>query len=157
LVSGHCTVKEILAIKFGPAIQGELYGPLHLWFLEDLFLLTLAFCVYRWLFPQPAASVAAGLSLRLRISGWWGKVSLPLLLSVPTTLVLAASLQPVVAHHNSFVPDGWRLLYYGVFFAAGAAAYPRRRDLPRISRPWGLHLALSVPVTAMLISLLECY
>ena len=133
LVSGHCTVKEILAIKFRPVIQGELYGPLHLWFLEDLFLLTLASCVYRWLFPhQPEALARDALALA-NASGWGRKMSLPLLLSVPTILVLAAHLQPVVAHHNSFIPDFWRLLYYGVFFAAGAAAYPRRRDLPRPS------------------------
>ncbi len=153
LVSGRCTVKEILAIKFGPAIQGELYGPLHLWFLEDLFLLTLAFCVYRWLFRrQPAAPARATLT---GAAGWWGRISLPLWLSVPTTLVLAVNLQPVIAHHNSFIPDVWRLFYYGLFFAAGVTAYPRRKHLPQVCRPWGLYLILSLPVAAALMPLLQ--
>jgi glucan biosynthesis protein C len=155
LVSGRCTVKEILAIKFGPAIQSELCGPLHLWFLEDLFLLTLVFCVYRWLFRRPAKELAT--TLPPNASRGWRKMSLLLWLSAPTTLVLAVNLQPVVAHHNSFVPDIWRLLYYGLFFTAGAAAYPRRTLLPQVCRPWGVYLALSVPVTAVLIPLLQRY
>jgi peptidoglycan/LPS O-acetylase OafA/YrhL len=153
LVSGRCSVKEILAVKFGPAIQGELYGPLHLWFLEDLFLLTLAFCAYRWLVShQPEALARATLA---NASGWWGNASLPLFLSVPTALVLAADLRPVIAHHNSFLPDVWRLVYYGLFFAVGAAAYRRRQHLPEVCRSWGLYLALSVLTAAAMMPLLQ--
>jgi glucan biosynthesis protein C len=148
LVSGHCTVKQILAVKFRPVIQGELYGPLHLWFLEDLFLLNLVFCVYRWLGSMP---MFHRLRFRLVDTEW------PLGLFVPTTLVLAINLQPVVAHHNSFVPDGWRLLYYGLFFAAGAALYPRRNDLSELCGSWGLYLILSAPLAALLLPLLQRY
>jgi glucan biosynthesis protein C len=150
LVSGHCTVKQILAVKFRPVIQGELYGPLHLWFLEDLFLLNLIFCGYRRLFPQPAVPTQPALG---GIAGWGQE--LPLWLAIPTTIVLAVNLQPVVAHHNSFVPDGWRLLYYGLFFAAGVAIYPQRKDLPAICRSWGGYLALSAPLAVLLLPLLH--
>jgi glucan biosynthesis protein C len=144
LVSGHCTVRQILAVKFHPRIQSELCGPLHLWFLEDLFLLNLAFCVYCW------QRKALRLRFRLR-SG----PELPLWLSVPTTLILAINLQPVVAHHNSFVPDGWRLLYYSLFFVAGVAMYPHRKELPEICRSWKGYFALAAPLSALLLPLLQ--
>src|SRR5216684_5968373 len=47
LVSGTCTLKEILAVKFSPPIHGNLWGPAHMWFLEYLFLLSLAYCALR--------------------------------------------------------------------------------------------------------------
>ncbi|MHB1426532.1 MAG: acyltransferase family protein [Gemmataceae bacterium] len=158
LVSGRCTLKEILAIKFGPHIQSELYGPLHLWFLEDLFLLTLVFCAYRWLIHLKTSRKRKRRTLPVAYAsgssaGWWR--SLPLWLSVPTTLVLTANLRPVLAHHNSFVPDVWRLMYYGLFFAVGAITYSWRKHLAEICRWWSVYLALSVPVTALLILLLQ--
>jgi glucan biosynthesis protein C len=155
LVSGRCRLKEILAIKFGPTIQSELYGPLHLWFLEDLFLLSVAFCAYRWWNGRRGKQSATdGLTL-VPASRFWLRPSLPLWLSVPTALVLAIDLKPVIAHHNTFVPNGWRLLYYGLFFATGAAVYPRRKQLPEICRCWGLYLALSLPVAAIFMPLLN--
>jgi glucan biosynthesis protein C len=80
---------------------------------------------------------------------------LPLWLSVPTALVLTANLRPVLAHHNSFVPDVWRLLYYGLFFGVGTIAYSWRKHLADICRWWGVYLALSVPMTAVFIPLLQ--
>jgi len=168
LVGGHCTVRQILAVKFRPPIQSELYGPLHLWFLQDLFLLNVAFCIYRWLSRRitfaftflPIDCQTPSLqgvnfvkSFLSRVREWWSE--LPLWLSVPSTFVLGINLQPVVAHHNSFYPDKWRLLYYGLFFAAGAAVYPRRKFLPEICRSWGFYLALTAPLTALLLPLLQ--
>jgi peptidoglycan/LPS O-acetylase OafA/YrhL len=147
LVGGRCIPKEILAVKFAPPLQRELYGPLHLWFLEDLFLLTLALCAVRWI----------GRRRDPRAPGPhrpWLFLSLPLVLSVPTTAVLAGSLAPVLEHHNSFVPDLWRLLHYGVFFAAGVALYRRGDRLHQVFRFWPAHLALTVPAAAAVFVLL---
>jgi hypothetical protein len=155
LVGGHCTVKEVLAIKFGPEIQQELLGPMHLWFLQDLFLLTAAWCAWKgagrlWRKKR----MASGRPARERPGSPWLYAGLPLWLSAATFLVLAANPGPGVEHHNSFLPQGWRLLHYGVFFCTGTALYPRRKEMPEIFRHGGLHLALSVPaVTALLLVL----
>ncbi len=153
LVAGRCTVKEILAVKFGPAIQSEIFGPLHLWFLEDLFLLTLAFCAVRfWLGRRPQRPLE-GIDPPTHRA--WPRWFSPLILAVPTALVLSLNLKPVIAHHNSFVPDGWRLLYYGLFFLAGALVYPRRQRLLTICNSWILYLSLSLIPAAMLLPLLQ--
>jgi peptidoglycan/LPS O-acetylase OafA/YrhL len=157
LAGGHCTLRQILAVKFRPEIQAEVFGPLHLWFLQDLFLLSLGFCLIwgagrfrhrkRLILPQgPPRSESAPRP--------WVSWSLPLWLSVPTALVLAVDLRPFVAHHNSFLPDAGRLLYYGLFFASGVALCSRRDLLADLFRPWGVHLALSVPVGLTLLLLL---
>jgi glucan biosynthesis protein C len=44
LVSGRCTVGEILAVQFRSEIQRELFGLAHLWFLQYLLLMCVAFC-----------------------------------------------------------------------------------------------------------------
>src|SRR5689334_6445613 len=37
-LSGECTWNEIRRVRFGPHIQPDVYGPVHLWFLEYLYL-----------------------------------------------------------------------------------------------------------------------
>jgi glucans biosynthesis protein C len=158
LVSGHCTVKQILAVKFDSGIQRELLGPLHLWFLEDLFLLTLAWCAVSW-------------ALRGRLMDWtficsdsvhaiancWRKLALPLRLAVPTFFILAAKLEAVAEHHNASIPDGWRLLYYGAYFVPGALVYRRREELHTIFRHWAVYLPSAGLAGAAMLVLLRLY
>lgn len=166
LVSGHCTIRQILAIKFRGQIRGELFGPLHLWFLEDLFLLISIFCVYRWLWhiglsfrakhcARNDKPICARLRFRLVSLATARKKEIPLWLAMPTMLVLAFNPQLFISHHNSFLPSGWRLLYYGLFFAAGAALYPWRKHLREICCGWGFSLALCVPLTGLLLPLIQ--
>ncbi len=149
LVAGHCTVKEVLAVKFGPEIQPELFGPMHLWFLQDLFVLSVGWCAWRWVRRQTPVLPATG-----RAGSSWMYANLPFGLSALTALVLTVNLEPAVEHHNSFRLQGWRLLHYGIFFAAGTVLYARRRQMQAVFRHWGLHLALSVPAMAAVLLLL---
>lgn len=151
LVTERCTLREILRVKFGPDIQEHLYGPAHLWFLEDLILMSVAYCLVRWLsgkgdrnHVREIASERLGICL-LR----------PFLLAVPTALVLWFDLAPVVNHHNSFIPSPMRLVYYGIFFAAGTALHARRQWLVPMLRFSTLHLALAVFATGTMLVLLD--
>ncbi len=155
LVSGRCTVKEILAVKFGSEVQGEVYGPLHLWFLEDLFLLTLVYCAFRFGNGRRPKIQNPSRQTSQLVNRPWTRWLLPLALSVPTALVLMVNLKPVIAHHNSFVPDGWRLSYYGLFFLAGAFVYPKRSQLSPIGDSWILYLSLSLLPAVILLPLLQ--
>jgi peptidoglycan/LPS O-acetylase OafA/YrhL len=150
LVSGRCNLKEVLAIKFGAEIQAELYGPMHLWFLQDLHILNVCWCAFRWARRGDRRKEPS-----LASRGPWFYLALPLGLAGPTAVILAGNLRPVVEHHNSFVPDGWRLLYYGAYFVAGTALYHRRNQLREVFRFWPVHLALSLPATLGAMYLLQ--
>jgi peptidoglycan/LPS O-acetylase OafA/YrhL len=111
LLAGHCTLQQIRRVQFGPAIQPNLYGPAHLWFLEYLLLLSLLF---------------AGVELLRR-----GRKREPRAFDASTALTLMGAtalilwVDPGAPTHfqNSFVPHPARFLYYAVFFFAGAVVF----------------------------------
>jgi peptidoglycan/LPS O-acetylase OafA/YrhL len=126
---------------------------LHLWFLEDLLILTLAWCAWRYLTERWPSSATGR---RIVPAGrCWLCLTLPLWLAGPTALVLAVSLRPAVEHHNSFFPDGWRLLYFGAYFVAGSALYRTRQELREVFRFGAVHLALSLPAAVGMLLLLQ--
>jgi peptidoglycan/LPS O-acetylase OafA/YrhL len=150
LVAGRCNLRSILRLRFrDPEIRAELWGPGHLWFLEYLLLMLLAYGVVRWW------SAGRGPS-RLRLRKWsdaalespWR----PLLLAIPTTAVLWISRQrlgidAVLDRHNSFVPDPLKFLHHASFFIVGAGLYCLRHSLlPRLARVGPMYLALTIPV-----------
>ena len=146
LVTGRCTLREILRLKFhGPGMQDALYGPAHLWFLEYLVCMLVAFWAVRKVWP---AARADALASRLLATRWR-----PLVLAVPTAAILWVSrervgLDAVLDRHNTFVIDPLRLLHHGFFFAVGARLHAFRDDLGRFRTPGLLYLALAVPVFA---------
>jgi glucans biosynthesis protein C len=144
---------EILSFQFDPQVEAQLLGPAHLWFLQDLVLLTLV----AW----AAWHVKDRLSGSTRFSrcdpaGWpaWVSAVAPLALAVPAALILWARCTPLIAHRNTFVPDLGRLAYYGLYFASGTMLYRYRGVLPQVFAWPCWHLALSVPVTAGLLGFL---
>jgi len=141
-VSGLCTWDEIRRVKFGPSIQAELFGPVHLWFLEYLFL----YCLLLWAAcrrwpdaPACAADLDASRWDRLMASAWR-----PLWCAMPTAAVLVADIGAVATHRNAFVPSPFQFLYYGVFFAVGVRLYRFRDDLDRFAPRSGIYLAASL-------------
>lgn len=129
LLEGRCTTREILRVQFGPAIQPNLYGPAHLWFLEYLFVLCLLF----------AAVVALRTRHRRSLDG-----RAPILFVAVTALILWMDPGAPVHFHNSFVPNPGRFLYYAVFFLAGAGLLRDRRRLVGSTRLSALHVGVSL-------------
>jgi fatty acid desaturase len=155
VVSGLSSPREILRMKFhAKGLQRNLYGPAHLWSLEYLALMLAAFGLL----------VALHHLLRRRISArpdgrerWWDRGLAspwrPLLLAVPTTLILWAGhrqvgLDAILDRMNSFTPEPFRLLHNAVFFAVGVSLHRLRGDLGRLAVHRWTYLALSIPVFA---------
>jgi len=153
-ISGQCTPREFLRMKFhAQGYQRNLYGPAHLWSLEYLAVMLAAFWIVvglRRLLPRrlPGPAVGPGW-LAGRLASPWR----PLLLAMPTTLILWAGhrligLDAMMDRLNSFVPEPFRLLHNSVFFVVGVYLHRLRHDLARLADHRWTYLALSVPVFA---------
>jgi peptidoglycan/LPS O-acetylase OafA/YrhL len=155
--TGLVTEAEFEHFVIDPQVLPQLFGPMHLWFLQDLLLLSLiAWTVWRvkdWLGKQEHSTPR---SAPQRWPAWttWVAALAPLLLAVPAAVILAVNCAPLIAHHNSFVPSVPRLIYYGLFFAVGTALYGHRAALPQVFAWPRLHLMLSLAATAGLLWLL---
>jgi hypothetical protein len=117
--AGECTWNEIRRVKFAPAIQAELWGPVHLWFLQYLLLYAVLFWVWQRLQWRAAATRALARAMTRCVASSWR----PLWCALPTALVIAANPEVVITHHNRFVPEPFEFLHYGIYFAWGVALY----------------------------------
>jgi hypothetical protein len=149
LVSGRCTWRQAVRLHFrDPAIQAERFGSGHLWFLEYLIVMLVAYGVFRWWIERRGV----GLVLSRRFATFvlrspWR----PVLLAVPTTILLWISrhrvgIDAALDRHNSFLIDPVKMLQHGAFFAVGVTLYRFRHELERLIRPAPWYLALSIPV-----------
>jgi glucans biosynthesis protein C len=151
LVSGRCTWKEILRLRFrDPTIQAERLGSGHLWFLEYLILMLASYAACRWLIDRRGTGRLPFRTLADRVLGSPWR---PLLLAVPTTALLWLShrrlgIDAALDRHNSFLINPLKMLHNASFFVAGLGLYRLRHDLERLARPGPIYLALSVPVFA---------
>jgi fatty acid desaturase/peptidoglycan/LPS O-acetylase OafA/YrhL len=154
LISDQCTLREFQRMKFhGAGIQRNLYGPAHLWSLEYLVVMLVAYWI--WL-ELRRAFVRTG----LEFAGWSNRLDRllaspwrPFLLAVPTTWILWAGhshggLDAILDRQNSFVPETFRLLHNAVFFAVGVSLHRSRHLLgPHTAHAW-TYLILSCPIFA---------
>jgi peptidoglycan/LPS O-acetylase OafA/YrhL len=131
-------------MKFAPQLQANLYGPAHLWFLLYLYVICLLYGIFRRLL---GCCTIKGTRLspcldRVPASPWF-----PLLVSIPTGLIVAFAPETVYGFHNSFCPEPSRLVYYGLFFVAGTWLARIRAVLDIFLIPWcGFNLLICVPL-----------
>jgi peptidoglycan/LPS O-acetylase OafA/YrhL len=154
LISGQCTAREFLRMKFhASGYQRNLYGPAHLWSLEYLAVMLAVFGIVVWLRRKmPRLSTVPTVArewLLGRLTSPWR----PLLLAVPTTLILwmghrLYGLDAMMDRTNSFIPEPWRLLHNTVFFVVGVYLHRLRHNLAPLGLYRWTYLALSVPVFA---------
>jgi glucan biosynthesis protein C len=151
LISGRCTWRQAVRLRFrDPAIQAERFGTAHLWFLEYLIVMLLAYAIFRWWTERRRGGQA---SLHRFASLVLGSRWRPFLLAVPTTALLWISRERVgidaaLDRHNSFLIDPIKLAHHASFFVVGLGLFRLKDDLDRLARaaPW--YLAVSVPVFA---------
>jgi len=152
LISGRCTMREILRMKFhSRGYQQNLYGPAHLWSLEYLAIMLAVFSIVVGL-----RGLLARHSERLpQRPGWVDRVLAspwrPLYLAVPTALILwvghrVVGLDAMMDRLNSFVPEPFRLLHNAVFFAVGVRLHRHRHNLDDFGAHGWTYLILSLPV-----------
>jgi glucan biosynthesis protein C len=145
LTAEQVTINQIARMQFSPDIRRQLVGPLHLWFLEYLLLLSLAF----------GGLLALGQALARHRPAWFrwvdhpdrvfGSAWRPLLLALPSAMLACLDFDVQIRLDNSFVPDVMRLLHYAVFFFTGAWL-SRSRDLSTILPAHSKYLVCAVPV-----------
>ena len=123
---------------------GELHryvGPLHLWFLEYLLLMSVGWsAIARFAQRWSAFSNA--------IKGKWthralGSIWAPFIFAVPTAIIFAIDVDTPFRMITPFVPDVARLLHYSVFFIAGVwlGGFPQGYQTLRAHAP--LHLLIA--------------
>jgi peptidoglycan/LPS O-acetylase OafA/YrhL len=146
LSTGLCTWNDVRRWDFAPAIRHQMYGPAHLWFLEYLFVICVAYAGLRWLCP---GWFSAG-----RLGDWLLSPWRSLVLAVPPAGLVLIDPGLLTAFHNSYLPDPLRLLYYGYYFLAGTWLYRVRHRLDELTPRCPRLLAPSVPLFAVVMGLL---
>jgi glucan biosynthesis protein C len=154
LISGQATVREFQRMKFhASGYQRNLFGPAHLWSLEYLAVMLAAFWILREL-ARLLRWRSAGLARAAdRLAEWLTSPWRPVLLAVPTTLILWAGhrhlgIDAIMDRQNSFLPESYRLSHNLVFFAVGVVLQRSGHLFGRLAtRPW-TYLAWSIPVFA---------
>jgi surface polysaccharide O-acyltransferase-like enzyme len=153
LLTGQCTLGQALRIKFAPAIQQDVYGLAHLWFLEHLLLI----CVGYWLWQGYVAPLLGRQKWIIRIDQVLASRWRPATLAIPAFAIVLIDPDVVAGFHNTFVPETLRLLYYSLYFAVGAALYCRQKPLSELTDGWWIYLALTVPLLISMGLLLRQY
>lgn len=139
VIVGRCTWDNILhpLTPFDSELQGNFFNPGHLWFLLDLMVFNVVFCLCRMELSEQHRSE---LSRQIWSMGAW---ITPFLLAAPSAMLLWNSARPLTEFHNSFLPDSERLLYYGMYFATGAIAFRMREDFVAAVRYSWTHLGMA--------------
>jgi len=149
-LTGQCTLEQMLPyVPFPSELQSQIFGPAHLWFLQDLLIMSgmYLYVVYAFTGGTPLAKAAEWTTP----VPWW----IPMVLAIPSGLLLWGDLSPVIAINNTFFVDPARLLYYSLFFIGGLASCRNRSwfvlavGFPRI------HLLLSLPFSVLYMWLLR--
>lgn len=139
LLTGRCDFRELRRLRFAdPAIEADLYGPAHLWFVAYLMPILWAYGV--------ACRRDPG-----RPARWLGRWWAPLALAVPSTLLMLlhrrwAGVDAGIDRHNALFPEPLRLFHFAVFFLVGAALYRTPGVLDHLRRRGAWLLAATVPV-----------
>jgi len=156
LMTGRCTPNEILSWRFSPVVQRHLYGLLHLWFLEYLFIVC-ALWAGCWLLGRTLVRFA-GRSKdgqgHDRLERVFGSPWRPLLLAVPTALIFLADTDTLLRVENILLPNPSRLIHYLYFFAVGGWVSRLRAPRERLIPYSRLYLVLAVVVFAAMAPLL---
>lgn len=154
MVTGRCSLDNILNWRYEPEANHNLYGFGHLWFLEYLFVVCVVWCAgwaihKRWFRGTNPSGTEGGWVDRVLRSPWR-----PLLCAIPTALIFLLDSDTMLRVDNVIVPNVSRVVHYTLFFALGAliarVGDPKERFIP-----YGkVYLCLSVVVFALMSPLL---
>lgn len=134
--TGYLERSAALGLRLDGPTQQALVGPAHLWFLIDLFYLSLGYWALTRRRPTPPWS-------HLALASW-----APLALAVPGALIMTLSPETYTGFRNTFQPDLPRLAYYAVFFTAGVCLSAHADKLQGVvgRAPWMLGAAVGLLV-----------
>jgi glucans biosynthesis protein C len=134
---------HILHIRFGPAVQPNLFGLAHLWYLEYLLIYAGIYALWCTVLPQARLSMRVARLLMAPVVRW-------IVLGVPLALVLLRWPGVVLEFQNGFLPQAGKFLWNAVFFGAGVVLFRAtnggagREGFVRWSRWWPLDGLLAI-------------
>ncbi len=148
--TGRCDLDDILNWRFRPELRTHLYGLGHLWFLEYLFVVCVAWCLAAKLRDfavrkHPNTPDEAGWIARILVSPWR-----PLLLAIPTAVIFLVDSDTMLRINNDMIPNPFRVLHYTYFFAVGGWISRIRKPGERLIPLGGVYLVLSIAVFALM-------
>ncbi len=134
---GWAAPEHIVHVRFGPAVQPNLYGFAHLWFLEYL----LIYCVGLWALRSARVRpvLPAGMAKAL-VSGPWRGVVLAAFAAAP----IAVWPDALLNFHNGFIPSPGLFLHQLAFFVAGVVLFSLRGAIAKIGRGAWFEVAVAV-------------
>ncbi|WP_077026743.1 acyltransferase family protein [Fuerstiella marisgermanici] len=149
-LTGQCTYDQMMPhVPLPPKLQENSFGPAHLWFLQDLIIMSSVYLFLSVVMPgtgKPVRETKTAIAPK-----WW----MPIAAAIPTGLLLWSDLSPVIAHHNTFLADPPRLLYFTIYFIGGITAFQNREWFMKAVRFPKTHLLLSVPLGIVYLVLLR--
>jgi peptidoglycan/LPS O-acetylase OafA/YrhL len=158
LATGRCTLEDIMRWRFSDRIGTDVYGFLHLWFLEYLFVVCMLWCglwvlhgfVSRKVKTASASSSFAMTAIDRALASSWR----PLWFAIPTCLIFLLDSDTMLRVDNRLLPNLFRLAHYTYFFAVGAWIAkihdPKAKLMPRGT----VYLVLSFAVFAAMLPFL---
>ncbi len=154
MVTGRLDLDHILSWRYPAPIDRDVYGLGHLWFLEYLFCVCVAWCLAwmirnRTLVAKKPTGETGKWVQAVFASPWC-----PLLLAVPTASIFLVDSDTMLRVDNRILPNLARLLHYLVFFAVGGWISKVREPRRTFSRFGPAYLALSFAVFAAMWPLL---
>jgi peptidoglycan/LPS O-acetylase OafA/YrhL len=152
-------------------LQEELFGFAHLWFLQYLYIYCLALGGGSWLLKrfcksgpsqdagqsnEPDSAVAKASCCFLRcLDCVFASVWKPLIPVVPCAVIVYFDTRIVLGFYQTFVPVVSKLLYYAVYFFAGAMLCRHRKQLHVHARFGKRYLFLAAAVFAYALPLIR--
>lgn len=142
-VTGQCSFDQMWPhVPLPDTIPASRFGPLHLWFLLELIILSASFAfLYAALSPRVNHFSEVE---RLPVYWWF-----PACMGLLSGLMLWSDITPLFEYHNTFLCVPARLLYNSVFFMAGIVSYRQRINFLPTTGFYRRHLMIAVPLSAL--------
>lgn len=151
-VTGQCTLEQTLPwIAFPSHLQENFFGPSHLWFLQDLTIMSSMYLFLCYRLGAKSDSQNPAETETLPAPSWW----IPFALAVPAGLLLWGNPEPVLVVRNTFFADPARLLYYSLFFIGGIVGYHNRDWFFDASKFPRTHFLLAIPFSVLMMAILK--
>jgi hypothetical protein len=154
IATGLCDEDQILSWRYRPEVRPYLYGLLHLWFLEYLFLACVlwagAWAIAHWWNTSRRANRPSVSAPYAWLSSPWR----PFIAALATAAIFLIDPDTMLRVDNTFVPNLPRLLHYTIFFVVGAWLSRIKEPKAQLTRWSGVYAVLSFVVYAAMAPLL---
>lgn len=145
-LTGHCSWEQIWPhVPLPERLATNFFGPSHLWFLQELIILSFTFLFLHVALAVEGSKSSLGPSGGKKPLPWW----LPLGPGVLSGVMLWSDLSPLTEWHNTFLCVPTRLLYNSVFFIGGVVAYQHRTAFFEVTSFYRRHLFLALPLAGV--------